>query len=158
MGSAPDGSPIFDLRRLEFPGDKRACELLIASSFVEMIAKVPRPDGHVLQLTDLKQNPEDGLDFSVTVNGVPADLELMEAAPLAGPYDKAPKVYGIGEYVSRLLTEIGKKERKYPSSTTRPVYLLVYVTHAPFTLSMPTIESMRYPLPDCYLGCCVMRK
>jgi hypothetical protein len=136
IGTAAEASIINDFQEFEFPSNKRECELLVASGFVKAAG--------ALQITDLKQNDEDGFDFSMVADGVPADLELMEAAPLAGPFEKAPDKYRIGDYVDRLLAEIGKKEKKYRPSSERPIYLLLYVTHTAFIPSTSTIQSLQY--------------
>lgn len=155
IGVDADGQGSVEFQQVAFPTDKAEIERLIASAFVQCIAQMPGPGGARLQMSDLVQNTEDDFDFSVTLPDGPAYLELMEAAPLQGPYEKAPAQYKPYEYASKVLVRIGEKASSYPRAGVHRIYLLVYVTHFAFILSPSTINCLRYwlgSLPSPFAG------
>lgn len=153
IGTEKDGTPLHRYEPFEFPADKRECEVFIAKVFLEAMAKSPALDGTKLQMSKLNQNPEQGLDFSVVVNGIAAELELTEVAPLTGPYKNTPPMYTVGDYVAWVMAKIEEKAGKYRSAkSTTPIYLLTYITHGPFMPWRGAVDSVRYHLrrlPDC---------
>jgi hypothetical protein len=155
IGVDADDQGSVEFQQVAFPSDKASIEQLIASAFVQCIAQMPGPDGASLQMRELVQNAEDDFDFSVTLPDGPAYLELMEAAPLQGPYKRAPARYKPYEYASKVLAQIGEKAASYPRAGVHRIYLLVYVTHFAFILSPSTINCLRYwlgSLPSPFAG------
>jgi hypothetical protein len=140
-----DGSGSAEFQQLPFPADKSESEKLIAQGFVAAIATLPASQGQALKITDLVQNGENDFDFSLNVEGVPSYLELVEAAPLKGPYEKAPGQYSVYVFAEQVLANIGGKASKYSGGNIgKPLYLLVYVTHWTFIFSDSVIQCLRY--------------
>jgi hypothetical protein len=155
IGVDADGMGAIEFEQVNFPSEKSDIERMVASAFVRCIGQMAGPGGETLQITDLVQNPEDDFDFTVTMPDGPAYLELMEAAPLHGPYKKAPAHYKPYDYASQVLAQIGEKAANYPSAGVRKIYLLVYITHWAFILSESTVNCLRHwlaSLPSPFAG------
>lgn len=145
LAVTPDEIGAAEFQQLQFPKEKQQTEAMVASGFVACIETLPGPDGQLLKMSNLVQNDENDLDFSVTVNGVASYLELVEAAPLNGPYEKAPSQYTVGAFAQQVLASIGDKAARYSGSRPgKPLYLLVYVTHWAFIFSDSVIQCLRY--------------
>src|SRR6185503_20501917 len=74
--------------------------------------------------------------------------ELMEIAPLTGPYEQAPTEYKPYDFGEAILSGILKKSSRYPKNLGRDIYLLLYVTHWSFALSDIAIACLRYWLRE----------
>src|ERR1051325_10755313 len=153
--SGPEGTRGHAFKQIEFPKDKSEIEELIASRFVKQIASTPAPGGQVLTMDNLARNCESDFDFTVMTSAGQAYLELMEAAPLEGPYEQAPGGYRPYEYAKNVLATIGEKAVRYPKAGVKPIYLLVYITHWAFRLSDSAVNCLRYwlvSLPTPFTG------
>lgn len=139
-----DGTVQGSYQRIEFPSSKDEIEKLIADWFVGSLAKTAASIDDVPMFSDLKPNPENDFDFTVSTERGPAYLELQEAAPLSGPYERAPASYKPYDYAQYILTKILEKSAKYPKSGVRDIFLLVYSTHWSFVLSDTTIACLRH--------------
>lgn len=140
-----DGDVTGSFVKTDFSPDKPAAEKQIAEYFFGSMNKHLAPSELKFCLSDLKQNPENRLDFTVSSPNGPAYLELMEIAPLKGPYDTAPGSYNPYLFAKAILSGIFQKSDHY--STKKPgldLYLLLYVTHWAFTLSGSTMACLRY--------------
>jgi hypothetical protein len=155
LGVEADGTAQKEFLQVKYPSDKSDIEKLIAGAFVNSIATVPGPNGQTLHMSELQQNVEDDFDFTVTTGDGLAYLELLEAAPLRGPYEKASPQYMPYDYAQKMLAHIGEKAFRYPFSGVKKIYLLIYVTHWAFIFSESTINCLRYwlaVLPSPFTG------
>jgi hypothetical protein len=156
LTAGPAGSGTVEFQQLQFPADKAATEKMVAEGFVSAIGAMPANSGQALKITDLVQNGENDFDFSLTIEGVASYLELVEAAPLTGPYEKAPDKYSVYDFAQQVLAKIGDKAARYPKGGGgKPLYLLVYVTHWAFLFSDSVIQCLRYwlaSLPSPFAG------
>ena len=126
-----------------YPAQKDGQELVVATAFVQAMADGVHADGLPPLFANLKPLGENHFDFSVTVQGTPAYLELQEIAPLAGPYATAPAQYKPYDHAQHILAKIRAKAAKYPNDGGAPIFLLVYVTHWSFALSATVIACLR---------------
>ena len=139
-----DGTVHGSYQRIEFPSSKNEIEMLIADWFVGSLTKAAVSTGEAPMFSDLKPNPENDFDFTVSTERGPAYLELQEVAPLNGPYEKAQAPYKPYYYAQYILMKILEKSNKYPKSGVRHIFLLVYTTHWSFMLSDATIACLRH--------------
>ena len=93
--------------------------MLIADWFVGSLTKAAVSTGEAPMFSDLKPNPENDFDFTVSTERGPAYLELQEVAPLNGPYEKAQASYKPYYYAQYILMKILEKSNKYPKKESR---------------------------------------
>lgn len=75
---------------------------------------------------------EDGPDFDIVWNGKDAHVELVELAPLKGPYETAQRVFTVEEMANALVRLVHKKNEKYKARGYFPLFLLIYITDDAF--------------------------
>jgi hypothetical protein len=129
------------LQPLILPSKKDVREKLIAELFVGSIAKVPDP---LNPFSDLIQNSENDLDFTVTTSRGLRKFDLIEFASLqafAGKYANAPADTNAGQLADLACDCIASK--MYGSSNH---LLVVYVTDAAFHIDPPVEEIIRRQL------------
>src|SRR5262249_33236914 len=126
------------------PETKVEIERCIADRFIASMNQYPAQAGERFFLSNPVTNQENDFDFTVQSSRGDAFLELMEIAPLRGPYDTAPPRYDVYGFARALFGGILSKSERYPKRMTNELFLLVYVTHWAFTLGEPVIGCLRY--------------
>ncbi len=126
-----------------YPAQKDGQEFVVATAFIQAMADGVHADGLAPLFADLTPLTENHFDFSVTIQGTPAYLELQEIAPLTGPYATASAQYKPYDHAQHILAKIRAKAAKYPNDGGAPIFLLVYVTHWSFVLSDTVIACLR---------------
>ena len=139
-----DGKVVGSFEAIPFSKEKTELEKHMAERFIASMNKYLETTGDRFFLADPQLNPQDDFDFTVTSPNGPAYLELMEIAPLTGPYEQAPTEYKPYDFSEAILSGILKKSSRYPKSLGRDIYLLLYVTHWSFALSDIAIACLRY--------------
>lgn len=139
-----DGEVTGGFEQVPFSEEKTAVEERIVDRFLASTNKHLASSGDRFIFSDPKGNPEADFDFTVTSANGPAYLELMEIAPLSGPYSDAPASYKPYEFGKAILSGIMKKSARYPKKLDRDLFLLTYVTHWTFALSESVIACLRY--------------
>ena len=139
-----DGHASGSFEQIPFSATKAAVEQQMAERFIASMNEHLAKSGDRFFLSELQSNTENDFDFTVASPNGPAYLELMEVAPLRGPYKQAPATYRPYEFAGVILTGILEKSNRYPNSTGRDIFLLLYVTHWSFILSDTTIACLRY--------------
>lgn len=139
-----DGKLIGGFEKVPFPEEQTGIEKRIVDRFLASANKRLAPNGDRFLFSDPEKNPENDFDFTVMSANGPAYLELMEVAPLSGPYSDAPASYKPYEFGKAILSGIMKKSTRYPKNLDRELFLLVYVTHWTFALSENVIACLRY--------------
>ena len=131
--------------QIDFPADKAEREDLVARLFVkafeEWVASESEPS--LKPFVDLKQNPENDIDFTVTTSAGVKLLELVEFAPLQdhGPtFSQAPASLHPREK-ARLAFEVIQGKSAHQGGDDR--LLLVFCTEHAFWLDPTTIERLR---------------
>ncbi len=128
---------------LRLPERKDDIEQFIAECFVNAMNKTAGPDEAI---SNLVQNHESNLDFTVDIGGKEALLELTEFAPLnefGGDYGKVPNSYQPGQRAQLYLDLLRKKSQKQGGAKR---ILLTYATHDNFTLCMWAAEIVKRQL------------
>ena len=77
------------------------------------------------------QNAEDHFDFTLPTASGQTYLDLIEMAPLEqvrGSYDRAPKMYKLGDRADAIAAKILEKSADYGAGSSRGVHLLLYTT------------------------------
>ena len=135
--------PSVAFERLPFPRTKEEVEAVIVSGFLRSAQSC----GWLPSTAQVKQNPQDDFDFTLTGCGNGKHLELMEIAPLEhlrGTYDKAPTSYRPYDFAAHILGKLKGKSARYASSSGEELLLLMYVTDWRFTLSETVIALLQY--------------
>ncbi len=122
------------------PDEKEAIELHFVRYFVQAAAQIGIFEPDLRQ--ELVPNQTDDFDFTVTTSDGPLYIELLEIAPLCGPYEGASGMYDMYERARWVHGEVIKKSRRYQGATDRPIYLLSYTTHWAFVLSDTVIAAI----------------
>lgn len=134
--------------KIDFPAAKEDVEKYIAQRFVEEANK-NRPER--FRFTNLTQNPEQDLDFTVYVAGQSMYLELLEIAPLErGGYDTATTGHNSYDMAKWILKKIRNKGRRQVPESKRS--LLLYTTHWSFHFSDTTVALLQYWLLEKHFG------
>src|SRR5262249_40433937 len=89
----PDGTVTGSFAAIALPNDKKKVEQAIVERFIASMNRQLAKCGEQFLLSDPRQNAENDFDFTVKSPKGDAFLELMEIAPLKGPYDNAPPQY-----------------------------------------------------------------
>jgi len=135
---------------IDFPGEKAARELMIAEMFVRaanrliMYPSAEQPS--YVPFSELIQNAENDVDFTINTGRGVKRLEVTEFAPLYqhGPrFEDAPRQLDQGTK-SDLLLELLRKKSARQGGANR--LLLVYVTEQGFWIDPITIEIVRRAL------------
>lgn len=129
VSTTPDGATLQQTDR-RFSGQKDRDERRIAKA---MSAAVNRHLPFNERFRALVQNSENDIDFSSTVNGRRHFIELMEHAPLTGPYPQGAQrreTYLEATWIADKAETKGKRQGPGLQRT-----LFVYATHETFVLS-----------------------
>lgn len=124
---------------VSFPADKEARERMIADLFVGNVARF---DAEIGPLTNLVQNPEDDLDFTVQTGLGPKLLELAEFAPLSDlgvRYDNAPRQFSKVPELATLYHRLIMNKSAHQGGPDR--WLLTYKTHDAFFVP-PLVQEL----------------
>jgi hypothetical protein len=131
---------------VEFPETKEEIELFIAKGFCKAVTG-SRPHikryGHFL---DLKQQPENSIDFSVKTGVGDRWIELCEFAPLeefGGSYNAVSHNWDVRQLLDLVLALIRKKVKKGYGENT---ILLIYKTHNTLFIPPPILRAARSEL------------
>jgi hypothetical protein len=127
------GDPIITWEPIEFPAEKQAQELMIASAFAKQLSSNVGTCWTVQQLT------ENDFDFLLRSSTDSRYLELQEIiippSKKGIPYASRDQVVQSKKFSATIISEIRKKAVRYPKATTCTLDLLVYVTHWRFVTS-----------------------
>lgn len=96
---------------------------------------------------DPSQNPESHFDFSLPTSAGEEYLDLMEVAPLQrfrGSYANAPGAYKDGDFADAVWAQIESKSKKYGTSATRRVHLLLYTTDWRFLVEDNVLDLIAF--------------
>src|SRR5690242_9724999 len=126
VGIDSQGRPFASFEKLPFSNAKAVIEMQVATRFVNSLNGFP--------LSNPIQNGENDFDMTVSTPAGPAYLELMEIAPLKGPYEQASPQMRPYELGAGVLSGIVTKSGHYGSAIGRDLYLLLYSTHWTFAL------------------------
>jgi hypothetical protein len=122
--------------------EKAEIERQMVVSFISSMNKNLATSCEEFFLSNPKQNQENNIDFTVdSPNGL-AYLELMEIAPLKGPYTTAPSSYKPYEFAKAVLAGIKQKSDHYAGTQGRDIFLLLYITHWSFIPSSSTLACL----------------
>lgn len=127
-----------------YSAEKAEVELQMVIAFIASMNKHLAPSGEAFFLSDPMQNQESDFDFTVDSRNGPAHLELMEIAPLKGPYATAPSSYKPYELARTVLDGVMEKSNRYIGNQGRHLFLLLYATHWSFVPSASTLACLRY--------------
>jgi hypothetical protein len=139
-----DGTVSGSFTPVSLPSTKETIEKTIADRFIGSMNRRHSQQGESFFLSDPRKNAEDGYDFTVASPKGDAILELMEIAPLEGPYDQAPPRYTVYDFAQCILQGILRKSSHYSSKSDQERFLLLYVTHWTFILSKSVQDCLRY--------------
>lgn len=142
--NGPDGKVTGSFVTINLPKSKIEIERLTVDRFLSSMNLHLAQSGERFFLSNPVANEENDFDFTVQSTNGKAFLELMEIAPLHGPYDEAPNLLNIYDFSQVIFEGILHKSQRYPNNMTSDLFLLVYVTHWTFTLSDEVISCLRY--------------
>jgi len=137
-----DGNTIIVWQKIEYPAEKKEQELAIATSFVSALNAAQGSNWH---LTPLKEN-----DFDFELKNARDDryLELQEIVipgkKRGPPYVKGEQVIQSGKFAKTIIAGITSKAIKYSNTLSRPLDLLVYVTHWRFVPNKSVLQLVSY--------------
>jgi hypothetical protein len=138
-----NGDVVGSFEKIAFSEEKAAVEVQMVDRFIASMNIHLGKSGDRFFLENPSSNRENDFDFTVSTPHGPAYLELMEIAPLAGPYGEAPSIYKSYDLATTILSGVLEKSNRYPKDAGRPLFLLLYVTHWAFALSDMTIACLR---------------
>lgn len=138
------GHVIGSFEQIAFSAKKAEVEKHMAERFIVSMNKHLEKTGGHFFLADPRNNEEDDFDFTVSTPNGPAYLELMEIAPMTGPYDSVPAKYKPYDFGQTIFSGILEKSAHYPKNVGRDIFLLLYITHWSFALSDRTLACLRY--------------
>jgi hypothetical protein len=125
----------------KLPEEKNAAETVVMEKFASLSGHA-----HFLPLiSKLEKFPTDhGPDFIIQEASRQAYIELVEIAPLHGPYASANHCMNVGEYIDYAIDQVKIKIEKYGGRTEfRPIYLIMYVSHYGFSPDIPQTQALR---------------
>lgn len=140
----PNGDLVGSFEKIAFSEEKTAIELQTTERFIASMNMHRGKTRDRFFLENPSSNRENDFDLTVSTPDGPAYLELMEIAPLAGPYGQAPSKHKPYDLAKTILSRVLEKSNCYPKETGRPIFLLLYITHWAFALSDTTIKCLRY--------------
>ncbi len=138
-----DGAASLDLKwnRIPFPETKEEIEACVVQGFLGTAIW----QGILSRGVRAAQNPTDDFDFCLDGDGSCRYLELMEVAPLDGPYASAAGSYRPYEMAREIVDNIHKKSERYAGvARCEKISLLLYLTHWAFVPNGTTIALMQY--------------
>jgi len=144
VGMNAQGQVTGGFEQIPFPREKSEIERQMVANFIASMNTHLSKSSDAFIFWDPVQNEENDFDFTVETSHGPAYLELMEIAPLSGPYETASASYKPFEFANVILEGIKRKSERYPKTMDRDLFLLLYVTHWAFDLSNPTADCLRY--------------
>jgi hypothetical protein len=136
----PDGMATGSFAPISLPNGKAEIQLVIAERFIASMNKYLGTNF----LSNPVPNPEDEFDFTVCSPRGIASLELMEVAPLAGPYETASHNYNACGFARSIFQGILEKSQRYAHEMANDLLLLIYVTHWAFALDELVIACLRH--------------
>lgn len=125
----------------KLPEEKNKAETLVMEKFSGLSTKTE----FLPLIVNFEKFPTDhGPDFIIESFEGQAYAELVEIAPLSGPYASATHCMNVGEYIDYALNQVRIKISKYtPKSEFRPIYLIMYVSHYGFSPDIPQTKALR---------------
>ncbi len=127
------------LQLVKFSGNKRENEDKILSIFRS------EAERKGFKFYDIKPNPENHFDYTLSLPGGTVFLDLMEIV-YHSPESKNKNPYNSGEilinnkdYAEQIVKNILKKSAKYQNRGSTPIHLLTYVTQWSFQLGQGVI-------------------
>jgi hypothetical protein len=139
-----DGRVVGSFEQIQFSAEKAAIEARIVDGFLASMNIHLKEGAGKFFLENPRSNSQNDFDFTICTPRGPAYLELMEIAPLTGPYAEAPSKYRLYDLAKSILLGVLEKSNRYPKDAGQPIFLLLYVTHWAFGLSGRTIACLRY--------------
>jgi len=130
--------------KTQFPEKKAAIEEHMVDRFIASMNMYLNRSRARFVLGNPVSSSENDFDFTVSTPRGPAYLEVMEIAPLIGPYGTAPSKYKSYDLAKSILSGVFEKSNRYPKDAGQPIFLLLYITHWAFALSDKTIACLRY--------------
>jgi len=140
----PDGTVSGSFMPITLPNSKAEVEQTIVNRFLASMNTHLKQAGERFFLSNPRINDENDFDFTVDSPRGIAFLELMEIAPLSGPYDKAPAQYNVYNFSKTIYQGITRKSKSYAQNMANDLFLLIYPTHWAFTPSRSAINCLRY--------------
>lgn len=138
------GDPLVTWLTVQFPDDKAAQEMVIASTFVKELNSKENAHWTVEQLE------ENNFDFAMHSSEGRRYLELQEIvippAKRGSPYSSRQQVIRAGKFADTIVTAIGRKAAKYPRSQATSLDLLLYATHWRFLPSQSVTKLIAHHL------------
>jgi hypothetical protein len=131
-----------------FPETKEEIELFIARGFCTEASGYRPHFKRYGKFFDIRQQPENSIDFSVTTDVGDRWLELCEFAPLnefGGSYDAVSSNWDAGRLLSLVLALIEKKSQKRYGNNA---ILLIYKTHSTLFVPPPILRAARIKLKE----------
>lgn len=127
-------------KQVILPQRKEEIELHFCQEFLKWAAKLGwlRAD-----IDAIVPNPTDDLDFTIDTDKGRFYIELLEIAPLAGPYSADKGQYDQYDRILWIRDRIMEKSNKYKGATRTPIILLTYVTHWGFFVLPDTLAALR---------------
>ncbi len=144
MSAGPAG-PSVEWEKIPLPEGKADLEQFYAEQFVAAFNRAPLLPG--LLITEVRQNAENSLDFTLLTSLGQKWLELMEVAPFeffGVPPDQAPNTHKPYDLAQWLHGKIMEKSRKYRSTRPGNLFLLLYLTDWRFLPSETAISLLQF--------------
>jgi hypothetical protein len=125
----------------KLPEEKNAAETVVMEKFANLSGCAD----FLPLISNFEKFPTDhGPDFIIQEPSGQAYTELVEVAPLHGPYASANHCMNVGEYIDYAVDQVRTKIEKYVAkSEFRPLYLLMYVSHYGFSPDIPQTQALR---------------
>lgn len=143
VAAGPDGV-MLKCSVLKYPEVKEDVERFIAEKFLATCAA----KGHLpYTVSELRQNVQDDLDFTLATATGDRYLELMELAPfhgVKGGFSQAPARYSPFGVAREIVDKLLSKSARYVAVPNKPIDVLVYVTHWAFVPSEVCVALMQY--------------
>lgn len=141
---APDGETKIEWEKIEYPAEKAPQELVVASAFVNILSAEQKTHW---QLVPLKEN-----DFDLEIRAPKEEryLELQEIVipgkKRGSPYASGEKTINAGKFAKTIIDKIASKAIRYSRSATKPLDLLVYITHWRFLPNQAVLQLVAHEL------------
>ncbi len=140
-----DGNPVVTWKRIDYPAEKSAQEMVIARLFVGTLNATEMTNWSVKQLA------EDDFDFIMSDRTKEERyLELQEIVippkKRGSPYVERDQVIISRRFANTILSEIDKKISKYPKAVNQAFDLLIYNTHWRFQTNQVVLKLLAYSL------------
>lgn len=137
-GRVPQLGPVMSFK---LPEEKNAAETVV----MEKLASLSGCADFLPMISSFEKFPNDhGPDFIIQELVGPAYVELVEIAPLHGPYVSANHCMNVGKYIDHAISQVKIKIKKYGvRSEFRPIYLIIYVSHYGFSPDLQQTKALR---------------